>query len=451
MSLVYDSLARWSVAWSPLQVPALGLHVRGPAMLASQKDFNNAVSQVKLLKEDPGNEVKLKLYALYKQATEGPCNVPKPGMLDFISKTKWDAWNALGSLSKEAARQNYVDLVSRLSASSESPSPEAPAADRKQPESDSLVVTSEDGITTIRLNRPAKKNALTTQMYHDIIAALQAASKDESAITVLTGSGDYYCSGNDLTNFTHLPAGGLEEMARSAAALLRDFVNCFIDFPKPLVAVVNGPAVGISVTILGLFDVVYATDRASFHTPFSHLGQSPEGCSSYTFPKIMGSSKAAEMLLFGKKLTAQEACAQGLVTEVFPDGTFQKEVWARLKAYSKLPPNNAVLEPEVCGHRARPTPAKVTCAHSNIQEALSSLQGHENFQADHQKQGERKVARGQRGRKQCPKGEVAVRRMHECHRKLPVQKGEALMACAAAGRLQGSAVPLLPCVSPRAE
>ncbi|XP_010830746.1 PREDICTED: enoyl-CoA delta isomerase 2, mitochondrial-like [Bison bison bison] len=156
-------------------------------MLASQKDFNNAVSQVKLLKEDPGNEVKLKLYALYKQATEGPCNVPKPGMLGFINKTKWDAWNALGSLSKEAARQNYVDLVSRLSASSESPSPEAPAADRKQPESDSLVVTSEDGITTIRLNRPAKKNALTTQMYRDIIAALQAASKDESAITVLTG------------------------------------------------------------------------------------------------------------------------------------------------------------------------------------------------------------------------------------------------------------------------
>ncbi|XP_060259781.1 enoyl-CoA delta isomerase 2 isoform X2 [Ovis aries] len=300
---------------SPLQVPALGLHVGGPAMQTSQKDFNNAVSQLKLLKEDPGNEVKLKLYALYKQ---------------------------------EAARQNYVDLVSKLSASSESPSPEAPAADRKQPESDSLVVTSGDGITTIRLNRPTKKNALTTQMYHDIIAALQAASKDESPITVLTGSGDYFCSGNDLTNFTSLPAGGPEEMARSSAVLLRDFVNCFIDFPKPLVAVVNGPAVGISVTILGLFDVVYATDRATFHTPFSHLGQSPEGCSSYTFPKIMGSSKAAEMLLFGKKLTAQEACAQGLVTEVFPDSTFQKEVWARLKAYSKLPPNVSIRDCFVC-------------------------------------------------------------------------------------------------------
>ncbi|XP_043306301.1 enoyl-CoA delta isomerase 2 isoform X1 [Cervus canadensis] len=351
---------------SPTQVPALGLHVRSPAMRASQKDFNSAVDQVKLLKEDPGNEVKLKLYALYKQATEGPCNVPKPGMLDFINKTKWDAWNALGSLSKEAARQKYVDLVSSLSAASESPSPKAPAADRKQLEGDSLVVTSEDGITTIRLNRPTKKNALTTQMYRDIIAALQAASKDESAITVLTGSGDYYCSGNDLTNFTHLPAGGPEEMARSGEVLLRDFVDCLIDFPKPLVAVVNGPAVGISVTILGLFDVVYATDRATFHTPFSHLGQSPEGCSSYTFPKIMGSSKAAEMLLFGKKLTAQEACAQGLVTEVFPDGTFQKEVWARLKAYSKLPPNAMRISKQIIRNREKEKLHAVNAEESSV-------------------------------------------------------------------------------------
>ncbi|CAI9169009.1 unnamed protein product [Rangifer tarandus platyrhynchus] len=369
MAVLAGRLARrwcFGLLRSPTQVPALGLHAGSPTMGTSQKDFNDAVSQVKLLNEDPGNEVKLELYALYKQATEGPCNVPKPGMLDFINKTKWDAWNALGSLSKEAARQKYVDLVSSLSTSSESPSPEAPAADRKPPEGNSLVVTSEDGITTIRLNRPTKKNALTTQMYHDIVAALQAASKDESTITVLTGSGDYYCSGNDLTNFTHLSAGGPEEMARSGEVLLRDFVDCLIDFPKPLVAVVNGPAVGISVTILGLFDVVYATDRATFHTPFSHLGQSPEGCSSYTFPKIMGSSKAAEMLLFGKKLTAQEACARGLVTEVFPDGTFQKEVWARLKAYSKLPPNAMRISKQIIRNQEKEKLHAVNAEESSI-------------------------------------------------------------------------------------
>ncbi|KAG8506943.1 Enoyl-CoA delta isomerase 2, mitochondrial [Galemys pyrenaicus] len=315
-------------------------------MRASQVDFENAKNQVKLLKKDPGNEVKLQLYALYKQATEGPCKMPKPGVFDFVNKAKWDAWTGLGDLPQETARQNYVDLVSSLS-SPESPGQARPGAESKQGAYETLVVTSEDGITKIMLNRPAKKNAITTKMYQELMLALQAAGKDDSALTVLTGNGDYYCSGNDLTNFTDIPPGGVEQKAKDSAVLLRDFVSCFIDFPKPLIAVVNGPAVGISVTLLGLFDAVYASDRATFHTPFSHLGQSPEGCSTYTFPKIMGSAKAAEVLIFGKKLTAGEACAQGLVTQVFPDSTFQKEVWARLKAFAKLPPNAMRASKEV--------------------------------------------------------------------------------------------------------
>lgn len=316
-------------------------------MRSSQEEFENAVNQVKLLKKDPGNEVKLKLYALYKQATEGPCNMPKPGVFDFINKAKWDAWNALGSMPKETARQSYVDLVSSLSSSSTSSSQVKPGADRKQQEYENLVVTSEDGITKIMLNRPTKKNAINTQTYQEIILALKAASKDNTVLTVLTGNGDYYSSGNDLTDFSGTTPGGIEEKVKNKLVMLRNFVNSFIDFPKPLIAVVNGPAVGIAVTILGLFDAVYASDRATFHTPFSHLGLSPEGCSSYTFPKIMGPAKAIEMLVFGKKLTAGEACAQGLVTEVFPDNTFQKEVWARLKAYSELPANSMRISKQV--------------------------------------------------------------------------------------------------------
>ncbi|PNI62965.1 ECI2 isoform 4 [Pan troglodytes] len=133
------------------------------AMRASQKDFENSMNQVKLLKKDPGNEVKLKLYALYKQATEGPCNMPKPGVFDLINKAKWDAWNALGSLPKEAARQNYVDLVSSLSPSLESSSQVEPGTDRKSTGFETLVVTSEDGITKITFNRPKKKNAINTE------------------------------------------------------------------------------------------------------------------------------------------------------------------------------------------------------------------------------------------------------------------------------------------------
>ncbi|CAM4511890.1 unnamed protein product [Caretta caretta] len=322
--------------------PVIQLHTTGAVMRVSQEDFEKAKDQLKLLKEDPGNEVKLKLYALFKQATEGPCSSPTPGMLDFVKKAKWDAWSSLGSLSKDNARQKYVDLVSGLVSSESSSQVKDTTADSKHGY-ETLQVTTTDNITKIMLNRPEKKNAITTQMYREIIQALEEAAKDDSVITVITGNGDYYCSGNDLNNFTNIPPGGIEKMAKDAAILLENFVNHFIDFPKPLIAVVNGPAVGISVTLLGLFDIVYATDRATFHTPFSELGQSPEGCSSYMFPKIMGLSKANEMLLFNKKLTAREVCAQGLVTEVFPDRAFQKEVWMRLKAYANLPKNSLAL------------------------------------------------------------------------------------------------------------
>lgn len=235
------------------------------------------------------------------------------------------------------ARQNYVDFVSSLSASPKSSSSVGSGAIGSLPKSESVVMTSRDGITTIMLNQPAKRNAITLQMYQDILLALNAASQDNSIITVFTGNGEYYSSGNDLTNFTNKDVS--EKMFEDGDFPVRKLIDTLIDFPKPLVAVVNGPAIGIAVTLLALFDAVYASDRATFHTPFSSLGLTPEGCSSYTFPKIMGPTKAAEMLIFGKKITAREACARGLVTEVFPDSTFQKEVWSRLKAYAKNPPD----------------------------------------------------------------------------------------------------------------
>ncbi|CAI5780054.1 enoyl-CoA delta isomerase 2, mitochondrial-like isoform X3 [Podarcis lilfordi] len=328
-----------------LHFPALQLHTTKSTMKFSQEDFEKAREQLKLLKTDPGNQVKLNIYALFKQATEGPCKAPKPGMLDFVKKAKWDAWQSLGNLPQDSARQKYIELVSSLVAAESSQVEATPPGSKAAYET--LEVSTKDNITKIVLNRPKVKNAISKKMYDEIIEALEEAAKDDSVITVFTGNGDYYCSGNDLNNFTNLPANGLEEMAKNSAEMLKDFVDHFIDFPKPLIAVVNGPAVGIAVTLLGLFDVVYATDRATFHTPFSKLGQSPEGCSSYTFPKIMGASKATEMLLFNKKLTAAEACSQGLVTEVFPDQVFQKEVWARLKAYASLPKNSLAVSKQL--------------------------------------------------------------------------------------------------------
>ncbi|XP_025895511.1 enoyl-CoA delta isomerase 2, mitochondrial isoform X2 [Nothoprocta perdicaria] len=324
------------------------MHLTAASMQVSQQDFEKAQEQLKLLKKDPGNEVKLKLYALFKQATEGPCNSPKPGMLDFVKKAKWDAWKSLGSLPQDNAKQKYTELVSGLiSAESSSQVPGAAAEEGRHDGYENIIVNTQNNITKITLNRPEMKNAISHEMYREIMKALEEAAKDDSTIVVITGNGDYYCSGNDLKNFTNIPADAMEKMAKEGEALFRDFVAHFIDFPKPLIAVVNGPAVGISVTLLGLFDLVYASDMATFHTPFSQLGQSPEGCSSYLFPKIMGAAKANEILLFNKKLTAAEACAHGLVTEVFPNRTFQKEVWARLKAYASLPKNSLAISKQL--------------------------------------------------------------------------------------------------------
>ncbi|NWI62938.1 ECI2 isomerase, partial [Todus mexicanus] len=329
-------------------IPATPLHMTAATMQVSQKDFEKAQEQLKLLKKDPGNEAKLKLYALFKQATEGPCNSPKPGMLDFVKKAKWDAWNSLGDLSKDNARQKYTELVSSLlSAESAAQAKDAAPEEGRHDGYETIIVTTKNNITKIMFNRPDRKNAINHQMYREIMKALEEAGKNDSTIAVITGSGDYYSSGNDLNNFANVQPSDMGKMAKDGAVLLRDFVDHFIDFPKPLIAVVNGPAIGICVTVLGLCDVVYASDRATFHTPFSHLGQSPEGCSSYLFPKIMGLAKANEMLLFGRKLTAAEACARGLVTEVFPDRTFQKEVWARLEGYASLPKNSLALSKQL--------------------------------------------------------------------------------------------------------
>ncbi|XP_043575422.1 enoyl-CoA delta isomerase 2, mitochondrial isoform X2 [Chiloscyllium plagiosum] len=316
-------------------------------MIATEAEFEKAKNKLKTLKNDPGNEVKLRIYALFKQATEGPCNSPKPSMLDFVNKAKWDAWNSLGKIPKEEARQKYVDLIETLVSPEVPTQSEATIAGDLKSSFQTISVTSENNITTILLNRPAKKNAISVLMYEEIMKALEQAAKDDSTLTVMTGSGDYYCSGNDLSNFTDIGPEGVEQKSKNSGELLKRYVSHYIDFPKPLIGVINGPAVGVAVTILGLFDAVYATDKATFHAPFSQLGQSPEGCSSYTFPKIMGTSKANEILLFNKKLTAAQACELGLVTEVFPDSTFQKEVWKKLHAYAKLPKNSLAFSKQL--------------------------------------------------------------------------------------------------------
>ncbi|XP_052755004.1 enoyl-CoA delta isomerase 2 [Galleria mellonella] len=152
---------------------------------------------------------------------------------------------------------------------------------------ETIIQYKKGAVLVIRFNKPKKKNALDTNMYIEVAEILHRATKDDEIdAVVITGTGDFYCSGNDLT---FIPKTDEEYFQFMKA--LRNFIRAFIIFPKLLIALVNGPAVGIAVTSLPLCDLVLASDKAYFSTPFSKLGFVAEGCSTFTFPRLMGDRK----------------------------------------------------------------------------------------------------------------------------------------------------------------
>jgi peroxisomal 3,2-trans-enoyl-CoA isomerase len=210
-----------------------------------------------------------------------------------------------------------------------------------------LLLSLRDRVLWITLNRPARKNAFTNAMYNELIDAFTWAGSDPSVhVVVLTGSPDskpseFYSSGNDLGNFTGENQGSgdemdLQKMTHAAAVMVERFVQSFIRFPKPLIGAVNGPAFGIAVTTLLLCDLVYTNTKASFTTPFTALGQNPEGCSSLLFPLLLG-QKANRILLLGETLSAKDAERWNFTSGIYPDETFLKEVHAQASKLAAFP------------------------------------------------------------------------------------------------------------------
>ncbi|VVC24744.1 Crotonase superfamily,ClpP/crotonase-like domain,Crontonase, C-terminal [Cinara cedri] len=177
-----------------------------------------------------------------------------------------------------------------------------------------ILVNYDDSVQIISFNSPKKLNAISHQCYKEIIEALHEGAKNEDVFcTLLTGVGKTYSSGTDLFDSSDV---NIEERL----IVVRDFVRALIDYPKLLVALVNGHAIGIACTTLGLCDLVYATKTANFMCPFNKLGITAEGCSTITFPLIMGKTRAAELLYSGKMFNAIDAQKIGLVNEIIDEG-----------------------------------------------------------------------------------------------------------------------------------
>lgn len=170
----------------------------------------------------------------------------------------------------------------------------------------------EAGVTTLTLNRLQRKNSLTAAMYADMADALTQAAEDAQVrVVVIQGHETVFSAGNDIGDFLNTPPVSQD------APVFR-FLRSISGFPKPLVAAVCGPAVGVGTTMLLHCDLIYAGDNAAFSTPFVNLGLCPEAASSLLMPRLIGYMRAAEALLLGEPFSAESALEWGLVNRIVP-------------------------------------------------------------------------------------------------------------------------------------
>jgi enoyl-CoA hydratase/carnithine racemase len=175
-----------------------------------------------------------------------------------------------------------------------------------------ILVHTEAGVCTISFNRLSRKNSITSDMYAAMAEAMQAANTDAAIrVVVIQGDETIFSAGNDIGDFLEKPPSGEDA---PVFRFLRNIAAC----PKPIIAAVNGPAVGIGTTLLFHCDLVYAGDNAAFSMPFVNLGLCPEAASSLLVPQMFGYHRAAEALLLGEAFFAEAALEVGLVNKILP-------------------------------------------------------------------------------------------------------------------------------------
>lgn len=177
---------------------------------------------------------------------------------------------------------------------------------------DTIIAELQDSVLQLTIHNPERKNAFTQAMYTSLAEQLeQAAINPAVRVVLLSGHGGIFTSGNDLDDFKKAPA----ELSSSSSPTVR-FMMALANFPKPVVAAVEGVAVGIGTTLLLHCDLVYAHPEARFCMPFVNLGLSPEYGSSLLLPRLAGNVKAAELLMLGEMFSAQDAQQAAIINAV---------------------------------------------------------------------------------------------------------------------------------------
>lgn len=208
--------------------------------------------------------------------------------------------------------------------------------------SDDVLLSEDRGpVRILTLNRPEKKNAFDLALTDALWICLEAASADPSVRAVIvTGAGNLFSAGADVNLFLQAGTGAVDPVALSRVARLYEPLR---GCQKPVIAAVQGDAVGMGVTMLPHFDLVYAAEQATFMVPFVKLGLTVEYGGSFTLPRLIGHQRAREMLLRAKPIDARTMELWGLVTRTFPRERLLEEVLA-IASDIAAQPAGAVLE-----------------------------------------------------------------------------------------------------------
>ncbi len=241
---------------------------------------------------------------------------------------------------------------------------------------DLILISAEDGVQTIRFNRPEKKNALTSDMYGLIADALETGDGDDNVrVHLFLGSEGAYTAGNDIGDFMKFAAGG-----GLGGNVLR-FLRALATAQKPLVAGVDGLAIGVGATMILHCDLAYASSRSVFRTPFIDLGLVPEAASSLLAPRVMGHVRAFEMLVAGRPFSAADARDAGLINAVIDEAELETTArTAALDLAAKPPQALAIARRLLRGDTAQIT-ARIDEEAGHFAERLGSAEAQTAFMA----------------------------------------------------------------------
>jgi enoyl-CoA hydratase/carnithine racemase len=238
-----------------------------------------------------------------------------------------------------------------------------------------VVITRADHVLEICFNRPEKKNALTRAMYDAVVAAFTTADNDPTIRAVLlTGSGDTFTSGNDIKDFQ-------QRAASNSTSAASPFLTALSSLSKPLVAAVNGAAIGVGTTMLAHCDLIVAARSARFVMPFTSLGLVPEAASSLLFPQIVGPHRANALLLLGEPLDAPTALAWGFVNQVVDDAALLETARALTRRLAALPPHAVRQTKHLIKHGVQDVTGRIAEELIAFRERLQSPEAAEAFAA----------------------------------------------------------------------